>query len=182
MDKTQQGVARGMALALIAALVVFALASICLPTLSNWRVDLPARLWLGSWSILLPVATLLACVARLAKHRFFTPEDINGSALTAGTDRARLLQSLLQNTLEQTCLAVPVYFAGAVMAPAFLLPTIPAAGLMFLVGRLSFFAGYARGAPARAFGFALTFYPTAILLVTLVVVGTMQWVTGAGIY
>jgi hypothetical protein len=34
---------------------------------------------------------------------------------------------------------------------------------MFLGGRLAFFAGYANGAPARAFGFAFTFYPTVIL-------------------
>jgi len=52
--------------------------------------------------------TLLICIARLAKHRFFTPEDINGSALTSGTERARLLQALLQNTREQTCPAVPI--------------------------------------------------------------------------
>lgn len=173
MDKTQWGVARGMASALIAALAVFALASIYLPRVVNWRADLPARLWLGSWTILLPLATLLICIARLAKHRFFTPEDINGSALTTGTERARLLQSLLQNTLEQTCLAVPVYLAASVIAPDFLLPMVPAAGLMFVVGRLSFFAGYASGAASRAFGFAFTFYPTAILLVALLVLGVL---------
>jgi MAPEG family protein len=88
--------------------------------------------------------TLLICIARLAKHRFFTPEDINGSALTAGTERARFLQALVQNTLEQSCLAVPVYIATSIVAPDFLLPLVPAAALMFLVGRLAFFAGYAK--------------------------------------
>ena len=35
---------------------------------------------------------------------------------------------------------------------------------MFLLGRVLFFAGYAGGAPRRALGFALTFYPTVTLL------------------
>jgi uncharacterized membrane protein YecN with MAPEG domain len=36
---------------------------------------------------------------------------------------------------------------------------------MFFIGRLAFFAGYAKGAPARAFGFAFTFYPTILLTI-----------------
>ena len=121
--------------------------------------------------MLLPAATLLVCIARLAAHRFFTPEDIHGSGLTGGTERAKLLQSLLQNTLEQCCLAIPVYLATAILAPASLLPVVPTAAVMFLVGRGLFFAGYAQGAPSRAYGFALTFYPTLLLLVLLLVLG-----------
>jgi len=37
--------------------------------------------------------------------------------------------------------------------------------VLFSIGRLLFFAGYARGAAARSLGFALTFYPTVGLLV-----------------
>jgi len=113
------------------------------------------------------------CIARLAAHRFFTPEDIHGSAVTDGTERAKLLQSLLQNTLEQCCLAIPVYAATAILVPASFLP-VPAAAIMFLVGRLSFFAGYAQGAPARAYGFALTLYPTVLLLVLLLALGALR--------
>jgi uncharacterized membrane protein YecN with MAPEG domain len=108
------------------------------------------------------------CIARLAKHRFFTPEDIHGSALTTGTERARLLQSLLQNTLEQSALAVPVYVAICALGPLRVLSVVPVAAAMFLVGRVFFFAGYAKGAPSRAFGFALTFYPTVILLLGMI--------------
>lgn len=40
--------------------------------------------------------------------------------------------------------------------------------MLFSIGRWLFAAGYARGAGARALGFALTFYPTvAALLVAL---------------
>jgi hypothetical protein len=103
---------------------------------------------------------LFVAVARLARHRFFNLEDIDGS-LRAESPRARVLQSLVQNTLEQTVLAVIVYGAW-LLIPG---PTMPVAGVWvgvacFSTGRLLFFAGYQRGAPFRALGFALTFYPT----------------------
>ena len=44
---------------------------------------------------------------------------------------------------------------------------------MFVVGRLLYFTTYKNGAPARALGFTLTFYPTVILVVTLSV--TLIW-------
>ena len=119
---------------------------------------------------------MLICVARLAKHRFFTPEDIDGSALTPGTDRARLLQALLQNTLEQAVLAIPVYFCGAVVLPGSWLGAVFAAAAMFFVGRICFFAGYAGGAPSRAYGFALTFYPTVFLTGICVWCVVARWV------
>src|SRR5262245_7623252 len=55
---------------------------------------------------LLLALCLAASVIFVANHRFFTPEDIDGSGLTKGTPWARLLQARLQNTLEQTVLAV----------------------------------------------------------------------------
>jgi len=173
-DKTQLGVARGMALALVTAVVLFVVAALYLPRLCTFGSDVVARIQLAGWAIVSPALVLLICVARLAKHRFFTAEDINGSALTTGSERARLLQSLLQNTLEQMCLAIPVYVATSVIAPDSLLPLVPAAAAMFFVGRLSFFAGYAKGAPSRAFGFALTFYPTGLLLGLLLVLGVQR--------
>ena len=84
---------------------------------------------------------------------------------------------MLQNTLEQCCLAFPVYVATAIVAPASFLPVVPLAAGMFLVGRALFFAGYAKGAPARAYGFALTFYPTVLLLVILLVLGALRAMT-----
>jgi len=45
---------------------------------------------------------------------------------------------------------------------------------MFLVGRLFFFAGYANGAPSRAYGFGLTFYPTVMLLLFVVALGVSR--------
>jgi len=172
MDKTQLGVVRGMSVAMLTAVAAFAFSATYLSRV--WGSDLASRITIAAWSIVLPAFALLVCIARLAKHRFFTPEDIHGSGLTGGTEKAKLLQALLQNTLEQSCLALPIYIATAIVVPATLLAVVPAAAGMFLIGRLCFFAGYANGAPSRAFGFGLTFYPTVLLTFLLVVLGVSK--------
>ena len=174
MDKTQYGVVRGMGLALLTAFAAFAVSAMYASRVWGVGSDPSARVTIAAWSLVLPAFVLFVCIARLAKHRFFTPEDIHGSGLTGGTDKAKLLQALLQNTLEQACLALPVYTATSIVAPAPLLPAVPAAAAMFLVGRLFFFAGYANGAPSRAYGFGLTFYPTVMLLLFVVALGVSR--------
>ena len=170
MDRIQRGVAQGMALAVGMVIGGFALALLLGPAGSAIGSDLQYRLALAGWSVLAPVVILAVCVARLARHRFFTPEDIQGSGLSTGTDRARLLQAVLQNTLEQACIAVAAYFAAAMIVPASFLALVPAAALMFVVGRVLFLAGYAQGAPSRAFGFALTFYSSVLLIAVAAIV------------
>lgn len=163
MGSAQRGVAFGMAFAFFTALAVFTLAAILgeMRIAPNASVDF--RLKLLAASLLVPAASLFFCIARLAKHRFATPDDINGNAHTEGTPRARLLQALLQNTLEQMALALPVYLSCSFLFPSNFLGLIPAAAAMFFVGRVLFFFGYSSGAPSRAFGFAFTFYPTVLL-------------------
>jgi len=103
-------------------------------------------------------------VALLASHRFFSPQDIDGAGLTEATARARLLQALVQNTLEQTVLGALAWGAWLALAPAASVGLAAVCAALFFVGRLAFFAGYGRGAAARALGFGLTFYPTVGLI------------------
>ncbi|MEO8937464.1 MAG: MAPEG family protein [Burkholderiaceae bacterium] len=170
MDKTQHGVARGMGSALAVAVAVFLVAR-QVTFFNSEAPDLWFRMKVAALSSLLPTLTLFACIARLARHRFFTPEDIQGSAESSGTRKAQILQSLLQNTLEQGSVALPVYAAVSLLGSNRLLALVPAAAAMFVVGRILFFIGYAKGAPFRAFGFALTFYPTVLLLLIAVALG-----------
>src|SRR3954462_2196597 len=163
LDSEQRGVAIGMASAFLTAVAMLALAAIFAGARIAASASMEFRLEILAASLIAPATSLFICIARLAKHRFFTPEDINGSALTEGTSRAKLLQSLLQNTLEQVALALPVYFICASIFPSHLLGLIPAAGAMFFVGRILFYVGYSGGAHSRAFGFAFTFYPTVVL-------------------
>ena len=114
------------------------------------------------------VLCLTANIGLLARHRFFTPEDIDGGGLTKGTAQAQVLQATLQNTLEQTVLALSVHAVWAAEMPASWQAVIPAAAILFFIGRVLFWRGYARGAPGRALGFALTFYPTVAMLLLIV--------------
>ncbi len=119
------------------------------------------------WS-LVPITCLAISIARLAKHRFLNHEDMDANHIAGATDQARVLQSLLQNTLEQTMLACLIYFAWSALMPATYLSVVPIAALMFGLGRLLFFIRYNKGAPARAIGFTLTFYPSITMLMILV--------------
>lgn len=110
---------------------------------------------------------LLVSVGRLANHRFFSPADIDGGGLSEGSPRARLFQSLIQNTLEQAVLAIVAYGAWLWLADEPRRGLAIVCALLFGIGRLLFFAGYALGAPYRALGFTLTFYPTVGLYLFL---------------
>jgi hypothetical protein len=117
------------------------------------QADVFLALWLG------------VSIGLLARHRFFTPEDIDGGGLSRGSETANVLQATLQNTLEQTVLAVLVHLAWAALMPVSWIAAIPAAAILFLCGRMLFVRGYRGGAPSRAVGFALTFYPSVLMLV-----------------
>lgn len=99
---------------------------------------------------------MLTHVARL---RFFSADDVAGSDSGIATAEVGRAKALLQNTLEQVVLAVPVHVTLAVLVASSVPLTIALAAL-FAIGRLLFWIGYAKGARARAFGSALTFYPT----------------------
>lgn len=111
---------------------------------------------------------LAISVGLLARHRFFTPEDIDGGGLIPGTETANILQATLQNTLEQTVLAVLVHLAWAALMPISWMSAIPAAVVLFWGGRVLFVRGYRGGAPSRAVGFALTYYPSVLMLVLVI--------------
>jgi hypothetical protein len=122
------------------------------------------RLLLAFRCGMVPGIFLVISVGRMAGQRFFNPDDIDGLGLTTGTERAKVLQAILQNTLEQSVLAIVAYLAWAAVMPDAYLSAIPMAALVWAVGRILFFFGYARGATARALGFALTFYSSALIL------------------
>lgn len=167
----QQGVLRGMAAGVIATLLALTVSIVAPPRAFASEPGYPAALAHAlTWDVLV-VVCLLVNIGLLARHRFFTPDDIDGGGLTKGTPQAQVLQSTLQNTLEQTVLAVSVHAIWAVTMPHTWQAAVPAAAILFLVGRVLFWRGYARGAPARALGFALTFYPSVAMV--LLIVGTL---------
>lgn len=165
LSEKQIGVLKGMATGLaisVAALsfAVFAQPQALLPVAAQ---D-PLRFSL-TWDTLV-VGCLAFNIALLARHRFFVPDDIDGGGLTNGTSAARILQATLQNTLEQTVLALSVHLIWASTMPRNWQAAVPVKACLFAIGRILFWRGYKDGAPARALGFALTFYPSVAMLLT----------------
>lgn len=168
LTEKQRGVLGGMMLGLTITLLVLILAIAAPPAalLVENNGAASAIVQALHWDILL-VFWLAATIAMLARHRFFSPADIDGSGLSEGTATAKQLQSVLQNTLEQVVLALSVHLIWAASLPWHWQAAIPAAALLFCIGRVLFWRGYAHGAPARALGFALTFYPSLLMLVLI---------------
>lgn len=164
LSDKQRGVVRGMLVAVAVTLVVLGGALVLHPvvlppgTTDGGRIAFALKMdsVIAFWLVL--------SIGRLARHRFFTPEDIDGGGLCPGTDKAHVLQAVLQNSLEQTVLAVLAHLAWVVIMPISAIAAIPAAVFLFLCGRVLFVQGYAAGAPSRALGFGLTFYPSVLML------------------
>ena len=172
MTEKQTGVLKGVVAGLAITLVVLglAIAGMLSPLMPGARPPLAHAL---TWDTLV-LACLAVNIGLLARHRFFTPDDIDGGGLTPGTATAHLLQSMLQNTLEQSVLALGVHATWASVMPQAWQAAVPAVVILFVIGRVLFWRGYAHGAPGRALGFALTFYPQVVMLVVImgfVVVG-----------
>ncbi|MDH2434629.1 MAPEG family protein [Pokkaliibacter sp. MBI-7] len=161
----QQGVLQGMVIAALMVVTAEGAALWFSPSFLLPDIDVATGVVNHARWLVLLVLPLLINIALLAKHRFFHAEDIDGSALSEGSQRARLLQATLQNTLEQTVLAFAVQLIWLIAMPIKALTVLPVAALLFLVGRTLFMLGYARGAAARSLGFALTFYSSVFLCV-----------------
>ena len=167
LTQKQYGVLRAMVIGVLATLISLAIAVIMGPSaLISVPGQSGALRHALSWDVLI-VACLMVTIGLLARHRFFTPDDIDGGGLTRGTPRAQMLQAILQNTLEQTVLAVSVHMIWAAVMPDSWQAAVPAAVILFLLGRVLFARGYSRGAPGRALGFALTFYPSVAMVIVL---------------
>lgn len=173
LDGKQRGVLIGMLLAMALTIALFVGAVLWHPAALVPLAGLADRLAAAlRWDALILLCLVLT-IGNLARHRFFTPADIDGSGLTGGTDRAHIFQAILQNTLEQTVIAMIAHLLWAAAMPILWQPVIPVAAMLFVSGRIAFAIGYGGGAPARAFGFALTFYPTAIM--AFVASATLLW-------
>ncbi|MDR6114265.1 MULTISPECIES: MAPEG family protein [unclassified Sphingomonas] len=163
-DRRQTGVARGMAAAL---------AVVLLTLLVSWSLghSLSAtdRVLRAVAASTVAALWLAAAIGHVAALRFESPADIDAAAGgSVDSPRVAIANAVLRNTLEQVVLAIPAYLALAwvVEGSGAMVPMLAA---LFSVGRTLFWANYARGAAARAFGFALTFYSSVAALVIVLV-------------
>lgn len=158
--REQRCVGLGMVSAALLALLVLAalawLRPFALP-------DLPtpeARLAFAMRADVLLFAWLGAAIANVARLRFFSEKDIGGSAQPPPSPAVLRASGILQNTLEQCVFAFGSHLALAAQIPNRWMTVLPGLAGLFCLGRALFWMGYRSGAAARAFGFALTFYPS----------------------
>lgn len=107
------------------------------------------------WELLL-LLWLAGCVRAVSSGRFRSPADLRGSAYAPPSPAIAVEAAVLQNTLEQTVLAMGAHLVLASVLRDGELVLIPLLVMLFLVGRVSFAWAYPKGAAARAFGMALT--------------------------
>lgn len=160
---------RGVAIRMVAALCVTILVTVlCMSSTMAMSRPLADRLITVAQADISVIVWLAATIGNVARLRFFSANDIAGSASTTGSADVSSANAILQNTLEQVALAVPIHVALAVLIVSSV-PLIVALAALFAVGRFLFWIGYANGARSRAFGFALTFYPSVAGLIIAVV-------------
>lgn len=163
MTRDQRQVLGGMALAVVLTAIVLLAAYI----LSMGGID-TVRLSAPVASALAALA-LVYCIAAIAKKRFCRTDVIDGAAYDHPGSELAVDKAVLQNTLEQTVLAIAAYNGLAAVAPSLAPVLLPALASLFLLGRVLFIFGYRKGAGGRGFGFALTFYPTVAAFAIFVV-------------
>jgi hypothetical protein len=159
-------VAAGMMLAVI-VIVLVASGRFALPFGHAVYIDdTAARLAYAIKWLLVPGLCLFAGIAMTANRRFFSPDAMNGTRAPQSPNLEINLR-YNQNTLEQTVLAAIAWAGLALALPADRLQLIAMLAVLFAGGRILFWIGYLIAPWARAFGFGLTFYPTAAALVWL---------------
>jgi hypothetical protein len=164
MFRKQILVGAGMLLA-VAVLLLFASGRIVFPVSLPLDDDASRLAFAAKW-LLMPAFALLLGIGMVANRRFFFSDAIDGTR----APESRSLEINLrynQNTLEQTALVLIAWPLLALWLPADRLGLIPLLALLFGVGRIAFWIGYLIAPWARAFGFALTFYPTVAVYVWL---------------
>ncbi|KZR87207.1 MAPEG family protein [Synechococcus sp. MIT S9509] len=167
LAKKQASVLRGIGLGLLISFFLVLYGIIFNPFSGPELETFDEKLVVFGRCLLILLFVLILSIARIARYRFFSSEDIDSTAVAAPSSSLLCPQSILQNTLEQTVLARIVYFLWILMTPSAWLSVLPLSAGCFLVGRILFIAGFRKGAASRAIGFALTFYPTVILFLLL---------------
>ncbi|GIK48820.1 MAG: hypothetical protein BroJett013_15170 [Alphaproteobacteria bacterium] len=165
LSSDQWGIVRGSALALVLAGVILASAYFWMPPHFfgvNEDMTFGERMTFVLKADLLLFLWLAGCVRAVSSGRFSSPADIQGSAFNAPSPAIAVRAAVLQNSLEQTVLFFAATLILAALMRGFELVLTPFLVGLFLLGRVTFAIGYAKGASGRAFGMALTAAPIIV--------------------
>lgn len=171
--REQRDVALAMSAALLLTIIVLGIVAMVDQRSASMPFD--ARLQFAIRIDLFVVAWLAAAIGNVARLRFFSERDIGGSIVDGGSGKVRVAVAILQNTFEQVGLAIAAHLIVAATFSRTNALLVALVGL-FAIGRTMFWAGYKNGVRGRAFGFALTFYPSILVLAVSMSAILLQWV------
>ena len=158
-DREQRGIIRWSLVAITLTIVVVGAGWLWLPPdlvgAEGIRTLAEQIAFALKWNLLI-LLWLAGCVRAVASGRFRSPDDRPGAAYGPPSAALAVPAAILQNSLEQTVLAFGASLILATLLRGPELVVIPLLVLLYLVGRIAFAAGYAKGAVARAFGMGLT--------------------------
>ncbi|MEM6899588.1 MAG: MAPEG family protein [Pseudomonadota bacterium] len=119
----------------------------------------------AAFSLAIAALPLVAGIVSAARTRHMV-QDIDGADPTPGT-QLHFIRRFIQNTMEQTVLFAVAGVSFFFVAPQFSARLLPVMAVWFCVARALFWRGYNSPDPTRrAIGFAATFHPTVLLLLT----------------
>lgn len=138
-----------------------------LPQPFEFPAEMGERLAFAARASLLIMLWVLIGVGTIARLRRKSSHDIAGSAYGPPSERLRVPLAFLQNTLEHAVLAAFAALALATLEGEAPLAFIVGMVVLFAIGRITFWRGYPRGSPGRAFGVVTTALP---------IMGAFAWV------
>jgi hypothetical protein len=172
--KDQRGVAKGAGAAAVFSAIIFGAAWVSADAVMAPLGDETDRLVLVVRLDLAIALVLVVLIGRIANLRFGSATDIGGSANAEEGTAVRHARAVLQNSIEQALIALIAHAGLALALPSDRPAVLPALLILFVIGRLCFAAGFSRGAAARAFGFGLTFYPSAAAILVAAILAVVD--------
>jgi hypothetical protein len=125
------------------------------PVPTGERVSYTLRLL--AWPAVVLLSMICSC------FRLFDTVEAEDPLAGAESQRFRMNQRVLTNTLEQSAVFVLLVLALSTRLPPQHLKLVPIAVTIWCAGRLMFWGGYHVAPPWRAPGFDWTFYTSAVL-------------------
>ena len=146
-----------------------------LPLILTFPEVLAERLAFAARASIFVLLCVVIAIGMVSTARRFSPADIGGFAAGPPSEQIAIYVAFLQNTLEQAVIAVGLYFALATLVTGPWLSLIPVGVIFFLVGRVLFLWGYAKGVEGRALGMTLTMTPTVLGYLVVLVLLFAEW-------
>ena len=166
-------VKNGMWLGLCIVIVYYAIAYFIFPRFST-DVTIAGRLALAIQSLVFPTLMFFIGVIWVGKQRYGNPAD-DPTKVNASTEKMKVDLCYLTNTHEQLSLFSLATLGLSIYAQPEHLHLVPINALLFVLGRIVFWACYHINVLYRAPGFCMTIMPSVISLFYGLFYWLKQW-------